>query len=99
MNIPAEVVLSRSRSYEVRLLDLSEGGAGIVAPAAAPSGVRFSLRFQLPQRAGMASVLAEVPSRVVHSVFSRDRAGFRIGVQFVDVPEAQLQAIRTYVQG
>jgi hypothetical protein len=99
LNVPAEVVLSSSQSFAVRLVDISEGGAGIVSPAAAPSGLRFSLRFQLPQRVGFSAASFELPSRVVHSILSRDSAGFKIGVQFVEPQPNDVDALRTYVAG
>jgi c-di-GMP-binding flagellar brake protein YcgR len=99
LNIPAEVALSASQSFAVRLLDVSEGGAGIVAPAAAPSGLKFTLRFQLPERVGMAATPVELQSRVVHSVLSRDSAGFRIGVQFLALRDEEIQRLRSYVNG
>jgi c-di-GMP-binding flagellar brake protein YcgR len=97
LNIPAEVVLSSSQSFAVRLVDISEGGAGIVAPAAAPSGLRFAMRFQLPQRVGFSAASFELQSRVVHSILSRDSAGFKIGVQFVGLQPSDVDVLRNYV--
>jgi c-di-GMP-binding flagellar brake protein YcgR len=99
LNIPAQVQLSTGQRFEVRLLDVSEGGAGIVAEAAAPVGVRFRLAFQMPARTAMPTTRIELQARVVSNILSRDHAGYRIGLQFVDLDQAQHQQIRGYVAG
>ncbi len=90
LRVKADVILAAGQSYEVRTIDISAEGVGIVASANPRLGTPFDLRFSIPLKpTGSAAVAAR--AKVIHSVLSRDEAGFKIGLKFVS-PDAQLTA-------
>lgn len=74
------------------MLDISAGGAGILAPANPQRGTQFTLRVGLPKRP-MGSTLIEVPVEVTHSIFSSSENGFKIGLRFTRLEPSAASAI------
>jgi c-di-GMP-binding flagellar brake protein YcgR len=86
----ATVVLAENQSFDVRMVDIAQGGIGIVAAANPKSGTTFVIRWKMPVKSGgVLPVQAKV--RVTHSVLARDTDGFKIGLQFVQL-DAQTAA-------
>lgn len=97
VSLPAQVVLPGPRTFDVRLTDVGEGGLGIVASANPAPGTAFTIRFQLPGKTADSPVPIEGSVRVANSVLSREKGGFKIGLQFVDLAEPHRLALRQYV--
>lgn len=80
---------------EVRLLDISTQGMGVVAPLPMPIGTRCSARFGLPNESGRLPV--QLDATVIGCVLSGNDGGFRLGMQFSALPSATRSAIEDYV--
>jgi len=83
-------------SIEVRLLDISSHGIGMVAPLPLPIGVRCGLHFALPRDAERTSL--DVEATAVSCVLSAADGGFRLGMQFVlPLPSIARTEIERYI--
>ena len=92
----ATVILGQAQAFEVRTLDISAGGMGIVAQANPPPGVVLTVRFMFPLKpSGYAPF--EARARVVHSVFSSVESGFKVGLSFIDLPAGAAATISKYL--
>ncbi len=81
---------------DVRTLDISLGGMGVVAPVNLRSGITLTVQFTLPARSkGMTPVQARV--QVTHSILGRDEGGFKIGLRFLGVDNNTTAAIREFL--
>jgi hypothetical protein len=69
-----------------RLAEVSEGGAFVEARTVLPSGAQTRLRFQLAGR----EIAARVEVRY-------SALGIGMGLRFVDLPDADREAIREFV--
>ncbi len=91
----AFLLLPDGRRLEVRTLDISGGGMGIVADVDLRSGSLFGLSLSLPLRPrGQAQF--EVRVQVVNCVFDGTERGFRIGLEFLalgDEPRKVLERV------
>lgn len=96
LRTPAVVTLG-AQEFEVRTLDISPGGLGIVAGANPRPGTTFQIRFKLPLKPRGALPVA-LPVRVVHAVFSADEGGFKVGLMFLQLPPEVAQAIIRYMK-
>jgi c-di-GMP-binding flagellar brake protein YcgR len=90
----ATIILGQTQAFEVRTLDLSTGGMGIVAQANPRPGTLMGIRFMLPLKPGGYHPF-EARAKVAHSVYSASEQGFKIGLSFIDLsPEAAAAAQR-----
>jgi len=79
---------------EVRTLDISIGGIGIVASVNLVARIPCKLAFSLPLRHGK-KINVEAEGYVTHSLFSNSHDGFKIGIRFKDVsPELEKEIAR-----
>jgi hypothetical protein len=81
---------------EVRMLDVSTMGVGIVASVPIAPGTGCSVRFPVPGPDAR-SVWFEARATVVDCVLSGAVQGFRIGLRFGTLPSATQEAIQAYV--
>ena len=93
----ATVVLAGTQTFEVRTLDISEGGAAIVAAANPKSGTVFQIRMAIPRKA-KDSIPIEAEVQVMHSIFVNSEQGFRIGLRFVRIEPAAAAAITQFLK-
>lgn len=90
-------LLSPGRApIEVRMLDISIGGIGLVSPMNMPHEWSGHVRFTLTRGSPGVDTLL-VPVQVVHSVLSGRQGGFVLGMRFVDLPEDTLAVITRYI--
>jgi c-di-GMP-binding flagellar brake protein YcgR len=92
----AQVILPGDRIFDVRILDISAGGAGLVAAANPTAGTRFQLQFMLPTR-GNAMTTIRTQVEVMHSIYSGAEHGFKVGVRFVQLDLADAAAVVLFV--
>ena len=82
---------------ELRSVDLSSGGMGLVADVNLPLGLAGDVGFTLRFPNG-SSLDVQADATIIHSVFSSSHDGFIIGLQFRE-PSADLQAaLRRYLR-
>jgi c-di-GMP-binding flagellar brake protein YcgR len=93
----ATVVLSGKFTFEVRTLDISVGGMCIVAAANPIPGTPMQISCQIPVT-GMGPVQIEAHAKVMHSVFSGDEEGFKIGLSFTEISPQCKDAIAKFVR-
>src|SRR5664279_5069732 len=77
----AHLVLTGHPSIEVRTVDISVGGMGIVASANPPAGLACVIRVVIPVKP-RGTTTVEVQAKVAHSIFSHGAGGFLIGLEF-----------------
>ncbi len=88
MRVAAELVFPNIAPIHVRLLDVGEGGVGVLTAVNPPPRLRCTVRFAIPAIGGVVAVEAQVC--VVHSVLSGSLGGFVVGLQFTQIaPQAQ----------
>lgn len=92
----ARLALGGGHSLDVRIIDISEGGLGLVSQRPLPLGSHFVLRWALPDADGEPQAV-QATACVTHSVLSGALAGFRVGVRFVQVDGPVSRLIRQYV--
>ncbi|MFY7855817.1 MAG: PilZ domain-containing protein [Rubrivivax sp.] len=98
LRVPARVSLGPGQVFEVRTLDVSPSGLGIVASANPRPGLTFKIEFVLPMRPSGA-LNVEATAKVMHSVLARDQGGFKIGLQFASLSPGAEAAIQKFVNG
>jgi c-di-GMP-binding flagellar brake protein YcgR len=91
LRVKATVILGQAQAFEVRTLDLSATGMGIVAQANPKPGMILVVRFLIPLRPSGYSPF-EAKARVVHSVFSSAESGFKVGLSFTELSPASAAA-------
>ncbi|NML15796.1 PilZ domain-containing protein [Azohydromonas caseinilytica] len=90
LRLPSRQVL------EVRTVDISVGGMGVVAPWNLQRDLCCDIRLRAPvMSAGMDFLVLRC--RVAHSILSGKADGFMIGLEFLDPPAAVLDVVRQYV--
>ena len=90
----ATIILGQTQAFEVRTLDMSLGGMGIVAQANPRPGTLMAIRFMLPLKPS-GYFTFEAKAKVAHSVYSASEQGFKISLSFIDLaPEAAAAAQR-----
>jgi c-di-GMP-binding flagellar brake protein YcgR len=92
----ATILLGQTHSFEVRTVDISATGMGIVASANPKPGTVLDIRFSIPFPPN-GQLPFESKARVVHSVFSSNESGFKIGLTFIDLPPNSAAAALRYV--
>ncbi len=90
------LLLPGNQVFDVRALDISLGGMGIVAPVSPKSGTRFRIRttLNLPD---VGAVPFEANVEVTHSIYGAHEGGFKVGLRFVSVEPHLEQALARFV--
>jgi c-di-GMP-binding flagellar brake protein YcgR len=94
---PATILLPGEQQLQVRSLDISSGGMGIVAPANPPIGMACGIRFQVPGP-NAAPVVVQTRVKVMQSTWSTADDGFKVGLQFQELSPAHQKLIRDYLE-
>jgi c-di-GMP-binding flagellar brake protein YcgR len=85
LDVRATLITSEAE-MRVRMLDISQGGVGLMSPAEIPEESSFMLEFEFPTIAGMFRAEARAQNRV----------GFRYGFNFINVDENSMALLRRY---
>lgn len=96
LRIAAQVLLPNAQVFDVRMLDISAGGAGILAPANPQKGTQFVLRVAIPKRP-TGNTPCDLPVEVTHSIFSSVENGFKIGLRFTRLDATSAGAIVQFI--
>ncbi len=80
-------LLLLGRKFDVRTLDISVSGVGIICSTNPAAKTPCSIRLSLPMKSSGLRLL-ELQAMVVHSVFSSANDGFSVGLLFV-APSAE----------
>jgi c-di-GMP-binding flagellar brake protein YcgR len=80
-----------------RTVDVSETGMCVMLPDGMAGGTECLVGFELPDKAG-ARKRYQSRARVVHSVLSNQGDGFKIGMQFLEVPDVTRRALETFIR-
>lgn len=93
----AELLVYNCSPVEVRTVDISGGGVGVVGPLNFPPGTRCEIHLHFRKIPfGMENIA--VQAEIVHCVLSGKEQGFLMGLQFVDPAPATLNAIDRYIR-
>lgn len=92
----AVLLLPGGHTFAVHTCDISIGGVGVLAPAAAPVGARLAIRLTLPMRPS-GQVTFEESVTVAHCLLSRHEEGFKVGLSFTALESKSESAIRQYI--
>lgn len=98
LRIRATIILGQTQAFEVRTLDMSVGGMGIVAQANPRPGTLMAIRFMLPIKPTGYHPF-EAKAKVAHSVYSASEQGFKIGLSFVDIAPEAAAAAQRFISG
>lgn len=94
---PAFMVLPGGKVVDVRTLDISAGGMGLLIGANPPKGTVFDLQMALPMRSdGHRKLRAKV--EVMQSIYDGQDGGFKVGVRFVGLEPDDSAAIAAFLQ-
>ena len=93
---PLRVVAEGGEVIDGRSEDISIGGMLVIAGAALPEGERVVVRFALPTSGNLVQCSAVVGWSRQRAATQRGRAAF--GLEFIDAPEALVEAIRRYTE-
>jgi hypothetical protein len=74
------------REITVRMLDISEGGVGLLSPFEIPDASAFTVEFVFP-------TMQEIFRAELHA---ENRNGFRYGFSFAGLNEGQMALLRKY---
>lgn len=92
----ATLVLPSREPLEGRTYFVAAGGMGVVAPLNLPQACKCEVNFRLPLiEHGSFPIRAQ--ARVTHSILSAQQGGFLIGLDFTDVHDEVLNAIKRYM--
>jgi hypothetical protein len=74
------------REITVRMLDVSEGGVGMISPVEIPEACLYAVEFVFPTMQDVFHANLELKSR----------NGFRYGFIFIDIDESNMALVRKY---
>jgi c-di-GMP-binding flagellar brake protein YcgR len=92
----AQLALPGRPVQAVRMLHISAGGMGIVGPANLPAKTTGLLRLSIPRKS-VGSDTFDVNVVVTHSVYAGSEDGFKIGLEFSNMPAAMSSAVSAYL--
>lgn len=95
MRVPAELLFPNLAPIAVRLLDVGEGGVGVLTAVNPPPRLRCGVRFAIPAVGGAIAIEAQV--QVAHSVLSGSLGGFMVGLQFTQIAPQLQEAILKFL--
>jgi hypothetical protein len=95
---PALVLLPGQPGRLGRTVDVSETGVCVMLPEGLPETTECLVGFEVPDRNGVRKRV-QARARVVHSVLSTQGGdGFKIGMQFLQVPDETRRALETFIR-
>lgn len=94
---PARLVRSGGPSMIGHMCDISLGGVCIVAESNIPVKTSFQLEFNILVRKTSSLAGIRVSAVVTHVSFSNSEGGFKVGMQFNGLSDAQKQLIVQYL--
>lgn len=94
---PALVLLPGQPGRVGRTVDVSETGMCLMLAEGLPDGTECLIGFELPEKGG-ARKRVQSRARVVHSVLSTQGEGFKIGMQFLQVPDETRRALESFIR-
>lgn len=92
----ALLLLPGDKTLEVRTVDISAGGMGILVDVNPPQGATFSIRVSLPLKSKGYKVF-ETRVQVMHSVYGSAEGYFKVGLRFIDLDAGTVAAISSYM--
>jgi c-di-GMP-binding flagellar brake protein YcgR len=92
----AQLLLPNRELVQVRTIDISPGGLGLVAPSNLSPAMVCEIRFRAPLQGERLEIL-QARGRIAYSVLSGKENGFLVGFQFTDIPTPALTLIKRYV--
>jgi c-di-GMP-binding flagellar brake protein YcgR len=92
----AELWLPDQRVLGVRAFDISLGGIGVVSPLNLRLDSFCDIKVRPPLFGGAMDVM-KLHARVAHSVLSAKEAGFMLGLEFENPPQAAVSLIKQYL--
>ena len=98
LHCPAKLLLASKRIMDLRIVNISAGGLGVIAPENLAVGTNCQLRFDLPQ-VPTGQVTMYLSAMVMNSVFSSREDGFKLGLRFVNPTEDSASRIERFVHG
>lgn len=93
---PAWLRLPQEKILEVITMNMNFGGMGIVSPTNLLARVECEIQVPMPVSASDRP-LVEFEVRVSYSILSRDRGGFYIGLQFINVSVSEAAVIEQFM--
>ena len=94
---PALVLLPGQPGRVGRTVDVSETGLCVLMPEGLAGGTECMVGFELPDKAGTRKRV-QARARVVHSVLSTQGDGFKIGMQFAQVPDETRRMLESFIR-
>ena len=86
----ADVQAASGRSLPLRVIEVAQGGIGVVSDDALPATGTFVVTLHVPAPGNPGQIsMVKVQTRVVHQVFTAGRN--RAGLEFVQVPPADAE--------
>lgn len=89
----AMVLTPDKKVIEVRTLDISFGGVGVVSPEALPKRVLMLCRMNLLYRSDT-DKLYDVAVEAMNCIYSAQHGGFKVGFQYRPISPSLQEAIR-----
>lgn len=83
---------------QVRTVDVSAGGLGVVSPVNINPRLPCMVRVNLPVNPS-GQALLEAQATIAYCVLSGSESGFLIGLQFLNLPVASARAIALFLGG
>lgn len=93
----AVIVLPGGKTVDVRTLDISPGGVGLLIGANPPKGTFFDLQVALPMRSDGHTKL-HVKVEVMQSIYDGHDGGFKVGVRFVGLEPDDSATIAAFLR-
>jgi c-di-GMP-binding flagellar brake protein YcgR len=95
---PAEAEIDLEGVLErARLMDVSEGGAGLLCGREYARGVKVTIVFAVGLKEGAREVLIRASGVVRFCAACSEAQGFRVGVEFARIDRASQECLRQYV--
>lgn len=85
--------MQESQWRNIDLLDISKGGAAFISPDNLPIESSQRFRFHLPGNPQLINFVVKITRCVEHPYFS----GYRVGAQFMQIENKDLQAIEDFI--
>ncbi|MFO1294029.1 MAG: PilZ domain-containing protein [Rubrivivax sp.] len=96
--VPITVLVTDGRRLAGRTLDVSAVGVGFRLSEQVNPGSAVAVSFDLPTRR-MGLIAVRASGRVANCILVPNADLYRLGVQWVTVPELTLQALRAFALG
>ena len=96
LKVTAAIALSSTQIIEVRTIDISLGGIGIIVQVNLPSATVLAIRIPLPSPKGVSVI--ETRAEVTYSVLASDVKGFKVGLRFLDLDASATAALIQFLK-